>query len=311
MKITIQKYNDAFHSKWNHFLEHSINGSFFFSRNFIHYHKNRIVDHSLLFLNKKDQIIAILPAVEIGNQLNSHSGLSFGGLVHSDKYGSEISNEIFIGLKKYLLENKFDEFIYKAQPFFHLLNQDHSDHFNLLNLGATIIKTDVSFCISLSENFNPNKAKKRAIKKNKDHHGISDSIPLFDFYKLLSLHLEERYDTKPLHNFEDLEYLLNAFPENIKIFGTFVNGHLVASILVFVFKDVIKAQYICSNEQGFKYEGISILVEYLHDYYRNEYQYLDLGTSNDGPESLNFSLARFKESLGAIPKAILTYRLKI
>jgi hypothetical protein len=49
------------------------NGIFLFDRNYLDYHQDRFIDHSVLIL-KKNKIVALFPANENETEICSHGG---------------------------------------------------------------------------------------------------------------------------------------------------------------------------------------------------------------------------------------------
>ena len=82
--LEIRRYTPAFADEWNQFVAASKNGTFLFDRRYMDYHADRFQDHSLLFF-RRGKLYALLPANVDGDTLYSHQGLTYGGLIMSDK----------------------------------------------------------------------------------------------------------------------------------------------------------------------------------------------------------------------------------
>ena len=74
--VTIRRYKECDKEAWNDFNLKSKNSLFMNDRNFMDYHKDRFLDHSLMFFNDKEELIAILPLSEKENILTSSAGYS-------------------------------------------------------------------------------------------------------------------------------------------------------------------------------------------------------------------------------------------
>jgi hypothetical protein len=108
-------------SVWDAFLYESKSPLFFFNRDFMEYHEDRFEDHSLLFYDGPD-LVGLLPATLSGTTLTSHGGLSYGGLILSQRVRFTTVESIFVSLVQYATTQKLDRLIYKAIPYiFHLL----------------------------------------------------------------------------------------------------------------------------------------------------------------------------------------------
>ena len=62
-----EKYNEKDEKKWDDFvMEKSINGTFLQTRRFLNYHpKDRFVDESIIIYNKKNNIAAVCPGMQL------------------------------------------------------------------------------------------------------------------------------------------------------------------------------------------------------------------------------------------------------
>ena len=60
--ISICRYTQNKQTEWDDFVKVSRNGTFLFLRSYMDYHSDRFQDHSLMFYNEKNRLIAVLPA---------------------------------------------------------------------------------------------------------------------------------------------------------------------------------------------------------------------------------------------------------
>ncbi|MTI22051.1 GNAT family N-acetyltransferase [Fulvivirga sp. RKSG066] len=111
---------------------------------------------------------------------------------------------------------------------------------------------------------------------------------------------------------EEVEDLGKSFPENILIFGVFLDEVMVAaSICIKVNNDIL---YDFHHDDDANYRSLSPTVFLIQEMYRycqnNQYKILDLGGSMiDG--KINQGLFNFKKSLGALASTKVSYRLKL
>ena len=103
----IVKYTSTYYSEWNVFIENSKNGTFLFQRDFMEYHKDRFEDFSLLVYFKK-KLVCVLPANIYGNKIYSHQGLSYGGLILSNKSSFQVCKDSFYAILKFLFDQKIE-----------------------------------------------------------------------------------------------------------------------------------------------------------------------------------------------------------
>ena len=76
----IEKYHLNHKSIWDSFIDVSKNGTFLFKRDFMDYHSDRFEDHSLL-IYKNSELVALFPANIESENVYSHQGLTYGGLI--------------------------------------------------------------------------------------------------------------------------------------------------------------------------------------------------------------------------------------
>ena len=97
--MNIHRYTSSDKPIWDAFVRASKNGTFLFERDYMDYHRDRFFDHSLMFLDDKGRLVALLPANEVEldgvRHLYSHQGLTYGGFVLSTKNTVEQVIELF------------------------------------------------------------------------------------------------------------------------------------------------------------------------------------------------------------------------
>ena len=80
-QLRVQRYQPADKARWDAFVGDAKNSTFLFRRDYMDYHQERFVDHSLMILEGAE-IVALLPAnIDRHGVLVSHQGLTYGGLV--------------------------------------------------------------------------------------------------------------------------------------------------------------------------------------------------------------------------------------
>ena len=77
--MRVAKYTEADKAKWDKFVKAAPNAHFMFYRDYMDYHRDRFIDHSLVMYNDANEIIALLPANLMERTIVSHGGLTFGG----------------------------------------------------------------------------------------------------------------------------------------------------------------------------------------------------------------------------------------
>ena len=118
--MKVVRYAPEYKDQWNSFLNKSKNATFLFHRNFLSYHEDKFIDHSLIALDNKNKIIGILPAnIANNNTLISHQGLTYGAF--SVKADARLLTvlEVIYSMLKFLFENEIFHLRLKQFPFFY------------------------------------------------------------------------------------------------------------------------------------------------------------------------------------------------
>ena len=102
-KITIRQYESADREAWDAFVNAFKTPMFMFNRGFMEYHADRFEDASLLFF-KDDALVAVLPASRHGDELRSHGGLTYGGLLSGPKMRQVTMLDCFAALRDFCRE---------------------------------------------------------------------------------------------------------------------------------------------------------------------------------------------------------------
>src|SRR5687768_8126454 len=103
-QYTIKKYNQSDYAIWNDFIALAKNATFLFHRDFMEYHQDRF-DDFLLLIFENEKLKAVLPANIKGKSVNSHQGLTYGGLVFSSKLKAEKTESILDAILSFLKDN--------------------------------------------------------------------------------------------------------------------------------------------------------------------------------------------------------------
>ena len=90
----VKRYQENDYENWNAFIGQAKNATFLFHRDFMEYHNDRFQDYSLIVLDG-EKWVAVLPANIVGNEVFSHQGLTYGGLVYKEKVKLASIIEIF------------------------------------------------------------------------------------------------------------------------------------------------------------------------------------------------------------------------
>lgn len=313
-EIDVVRYSENYKEKWDKFvLTNSVNGSFLQSRIFLEYHKDRFVDHSLLFL-RGGNIIAVCPACEINEdnqkKFYSHMGSTFGGIIiGKEYYGITNAMGCVDALDEYLKNNGFNYALIKCQnEIFSTENCNIIDY--MFYLRGYSNYDELSFAVDFSKikdgdivmNF---KSKTRnlyrtSLKNNLEMKNLSSKEEIADFYKILCKSLE-KYETKPVHSLEELyELYFDRLPDKIRFYGVYSEGKMISGSMVFILNDVFHTQYLCADPECLYLKPMDFMDgSLIIKAYEEGFKYFSFGISTeDHGHYLNENLAKFKEGFG-------------
>ena len=210
----IIKYTSEYYNLWNDFVADAKNATFLFHRDFMEYHSDRFEDYSLLIFDEKENLKALFPANRIENDLFSHQGLTYGGLILDEK--SKLSEIIHLNynLFQYLFEAGFNKVQLKIiPPIYNSFPSDEMEYISFL-LQAKLIRRDAIAILELANKIVPSRVRKRGIETGEKQQLKIVEETSFDLFweKLLIPNLYTKYNSKPIHTVEEITYLKSKFP---------------------------------------------------------------------------------------------------
>ncbi|RZJ63464.1 MAG: FemAB family protein, partial [Flavobacterium sp.] len=247
----IVRYDAGYVNQWNEFVGSSINSTFLFHRDFMEYHSDRFTDFSLIVFDGTN-LVALLPANRSGNEVHSHQGLTYGGLLLRDTIGVEKIETIFRAVLQFLegediavLKIKQIVSIYQKKPAFAM-------DYLLFKYNAHMYRRDMNLAIDFSRPPSVSRSKKKhfrrvsslglEVRKDNDFGTFWDDV--------LIPRLQERHNAKPVHTKDEIAMLHEKFPDRILQYNVYINDAIVAGITLFHFGNVIKSQYGATTAEG-------------------------------------------------------------
>lgn len=311
--LTCQVYNEQRRVTWDDFVDICRTPLFFFKRNYLAYHADRLLDSSLIFYKDKS-IIAIFPATKQGDTLSSHGGLTYGGLLLSDKIRASDVLQIVAELAVHARSLGFKKIVYKAIPYFFYKRAAQEDLYAIFNtLNAKIFRRDLSSVIYLDNRMKLSRGRKERISRaNKQGFSVAPSSEWSAFHALLTTVLQ-RHGVSPVHSAQELKYLFSQFPEQIQLKTLTKANHLLAGTVLFKFHNTVHAQYIAVSEEGKKIGALDVLLETcIEESKQLGYKYFSLGSSTvEQGKKLNEGLIAQKETFGARGVALDFYMIEL
>jgi len=298
---SVKKYQPSDFNLWNQFVGNAKNATFLFHRNFMEYHKDRFEDFSLI-VYKGNQLIGLLPANKIDNELHSHQGLTYGGLLISNKTKLSEITEAFKSILIFLHSIQILKLHFKLIPPFYTNYPSDEIQQILFTLQAKLIKKNLFSVIDLSCPLKIQSNRIEGVKKAKRYHLIIEEVNHFDEFwnNILIPNLMNRHKAKPTHTLNEIKQLKEEFPKNIRQFNVYKDGNLVGGSTIFETKKVIHVQYISGNDKNQTYGTLDFLFHELITKTFNHKQYFDFGSSTiPNTHKINSKLYYWKECFGA------------
>lgn len=311
-KILFIKYSQNYHQVWNQFVDESKNGTFILKREYMEYHSDRFTDFSLLvYANNK--LVALLPASIHGDEVRSHGGLTYGGLIVGRKMSAQLMLEIMTGLVFYLKDAGIVRLIYKRVPYIFYNYPSDEDLYALFRCNALLTSRNISTSILMRDRIRFSERRRRNIQKAvKMNLTFRQTNDFKSFYAILSELLETKYKTKPVHSLSELEYLREHFPDNIKLFASYNDTRMLAGVIIYETPLVAHTQYITSTLEGKSCGALDFCFNKLINEVYNDKEYFDFGTSNENRGMiLNEGLIEQKQEFGARGVAYDEYTINI
>jgi len=305
----VRRYTSCYADEWNRFVAQSKNGTFLFDRRFMDYHADRFNDCSLM-IYRRGALYAMLPANIKDGVLTSHGGLTYGGLIMSDKCSAKGVQDAFIAINDFLRSISVQKVVYKAVPWIYHQQPAEEDLFALTSIcQARLIIRDISSAI-IGERQMPftesrlsglRKARRRGLT-------VKESTDFDRFWQILNDNLTDKYGVRPVHSAAELELLHGRFPDQIKLYMAFDGEQPLGGTVLFLTPQVLHTQYISATPDGKACGAIDLLFDHLIHAVYADYRYIDFGksTSSDSAD-LNEQLIFQKEGFGARAVCYDTY----
>lgn len=301
MKIyTVRLYQETDFDLWNAFVSKAKNATFLFHRSFMEYHKDRFSDYSLIIENE-NKFVAVLPANAVANQVFSHQGLTYGGLVYNEKLDVENVRLVFDAVLDFLRQQRITAFTYKPiLPFYTKKSSDEVTYFLFKN-NAKVSHKNLNLVVDFTKNWSVSKSKMKHFRRVSElFMEIRQDQDFAVFWnKVLIPRLAEKHQSKPVHSLEEIQKLAAQFPENIVQYNVYFEHEIVAGMTLFNFENGVKSQYGTTTVLGEKMRALDFLTISLIEKFKNKVAFFDMGTINDGSDlGYNLGLLKQKEEYG-------------
>ncbi len=298
--MTICRYTSDKAQQWDDFVRQSRQGTFLFERGYMDYHQNRFSDHSLMVF-RKGRLFALLPANEVNGVLWSHQGLTYGGLITSQRASVVDVCDAFRTINDNLRQAGFVKVVYKAIPWiYHRLPADE-DLYALTNVcGAHLSARHISSTLVSGERLQFTESRRTGLRKALRNGIVAcESDDLEAFWNILNNNLHFKYGVHPVHSLSELQLLKTRFPQQIRLFMAYRNEQPLGGTLIYETSQVVHTQYISASPEGKQSGALDALFDYLLNKVYRQVPFFDFGKSSNGDgHDLNESLVFQKEGFG-------------
>ena len=309
--IRVESYTSQHKQVWDEVIGHSRNGVFLFFRDYMEYHNDRFQDASLLFFDEGN-LLAVLPANRNGDQVVSHGGLTFGGLISRNDLGASAMLELFDVLWEWLRGQGVNTLQYKPVPHIYHRMPAEEDLYALFRSGARLVRRDLSSTLDMACRSPMQHGRQTQLKRGKKTYVVRESRDYSAFMDLVSSALTSKHKVRPTHTAQEIELLAGRFPQYIRLFGAYCRELLCAGVLIYENTNVAHVQYIAGSDEAKREGALECVFDELLERQYATIRYFDWGISTEqAGQWLNPGLVQNKESYGARGVAYDVYEIDL
>lgn len=300
--MTIEAYKPDLKEVWDLAVDTSRNGLFQHRRDYMDYHSDRFTDCSVIARDAKGRVIAILPAHASGNTVCSHRGLTFGGWLMGMKADMPAMMEVWQAATDYYKSLGFKQLYYRPAPYiFHSYPADE-DLYALFRAGGRLEASQVSSVIDLARPLGFDMSYRQSVRKaSAAGVAVRETDDYAAFWSILSDVLKEHHNAKPVHTLDEIELLHGRFCDNIRLYGAYLEGRMIAGVVMYYSGTVAHSQYTAAGDEARRLRVLPLLYNaIIEESTRRGHRWFDFGIScEDGGRILNEGLVRQKCAFGA------------
>jgi hypothetical protein len=272
-----------------------------FKRDFMEYHQHKFTDASLI-IYKANKVIAVLPGNVLDATFYSHQGLTYGGLLYSEKLKLGEVLKIYQCVLVHLNEKGIEKLVIKELPYIYQKFPNDDFKYIAFSLNAKLLKRDALSVVDQNAVNKIASNRKEGLKKAKQKGLVFKEVNDFEAFwtSILEPNLQDKFGVKPVHSLGEIRSLKEKFPKNIRQFNVYKNEVIVAGTTIFETEKVAHCQYISANHEKNELGSLDFLHYNLMTNVFNSKAYYDFGISNENNgRNLNKGLLFWKEGFGA------------
>jgi len=302
LRVRLYKLEDS--EVWDKLVVESWNGTFLHTRRFLSYHCERFQDISLVIEDSSGQMIGVFPAaIDPAKQDRaiSHPGITYGGIVHNGKVRGTVMVKVLHLISETYQKIGVCTLRYKTVPYIYHRVPASDDLYALFRLEAVRYRCDLCSTIDLDSQVRLSRGRTQALKKARNA-GVCIKYGtkyLEEFWQILEEN-KKKYGVKPIHSWQEIQYLYSLFPDNIEIVVGVLNNQVVAGAVLFKTDQVIHPQYGAASLEGYTICALDLIYQHCIEKSKSaRVRYFDFGISNENEgHYLNESLDEFKSMFG-------------
>jgi hypothetical protein len=303
--MRIVQFTPEWAADWDDLVERAPMATFLHSRRFLSYHGDRFEDASLLLFDEQDRLRAVLPAAlapEEPGTVTSHPGATYGGLVHDGSVNGDRTRDALGQVCEHYAALGLERLRYDVVPHIYHRSPSQDDIWALTELGAILVRSDLSAAIDLAGRREPSERRRRSLARARER-GVAVSEgadELVTFWPVLESTLERRHAARPVHTLAEIEELRSRFPERIVALVATIDSEPCAGAVLFVTHTTVHTQYLAATEAGMDASALDAVVEHgLELAAARSTRWFDFGTSpGEARRGLLAGLYRYKAEFG-------------
>ena len=311
--FSARPYESGQQARWDDLVARSRNGTFLLKRGYLEYHADRFVDASLTVWRGK-KLVGVFPASRHGDEVVSHGGLTYGGLLLDPKTSGRGTLGAFAAVCLALRGAGASTLRVKpVPPIYHRMPAE-DELYAIHRLGGALIRRDLASALRPARPGPRSKGRAAMVKAaaRRGNIAVRESDDFAAFMAMEASLLADKYDVAPTHTAAELALLVERFPKNIRLFIATVDGELAAGTVIYATAQAAHAQYIASTPEGRACGALDTLHQHVIFTEFADKPWFDFGISTEEQGwVLNEGLCSSKESWGARGVVYDQYRLDL
>lgn len=297
--LEIRRYTADQADEWNRFVAASKNGTFLLDRRYMDYHSDRFTDHSLM-VYRRNNLYAVLPGNVAGDTFFSHQGLTYGGLVMSDRTTAADVVQIFKDLNYLLRAEGIKRVVYKPTPWIYHRQPAEEDLYAVVEVCGAQLSRGLSSTVSREYLNKWYRIRECGARKAREA-GITivEADDYSAFWPILAKNLRDRYGLTVVHSQEEIQLLHSRFPDRIRLVVAKQGEETLGGTVLYCSDRVVHSQYIAASPRGKELHVLDLLFQQVIAQALKTHAFFDFGISTEKHGTyLNDQLIYQKEGFG-------------